>query len=43
MYKPKAEFLICGDTNTNYLIDRNKQTKKKALLLTTFNVTFSKF
>lgn len=30
MYKPKAEFLICGDTNTDYLIHGNK--KKIALL-----------
>ena len=27
LYKPKAEFLICGDINTDYLI-KSKRKKK---------------
>jgi hypothetical protein len=36
LYKPKAEFLICGDANTDYLIESNRQ--KPSPLLTTYNV-----
>jgi exonuclease III len=35
--KPKAEFLICGDINTDYLIESNRK-KQLASLLTTYNL-----
>jgi exonuclease III len=31
LYKPKAEFLMCGDINTNYLIESNQ--KKSTVLI----------
>jgi len=37
LYKPKAELLICGDINTDYLIENN-WNKKLASLFTTFNL-----
>ena len=27
LHKPKAEFLICGDINTSYIIESNKKKK----------------
>ena len=43
MYKPKAEFLICG-TQTQIISLIETKKKKKALLLTTSNLLhFSKF
>jgi hypothetical protein len=38
LYKPKVEFLICGDINTDYLIESNQQTQL-ASLLTTYNLS----
>jgi len=34
LYKPEAEFLLCGEINTDYLIE-SKQKKQLASLLTT--------
>jgi hypothetical protein len=34
LYKPKCEFLICGDTNIDYL---NESNRKNNSLLTTYN------
>jgi hypothetical protein len=31
LYKPKAELIICGDINTNYLIESNQ--KKSTVLI----------
>ena len=31
-YKPKVEFLICGDINTDYLIEIKQKKKKLASL-----------
>jgi len=36
LYKPNAELLICGDANTDYLIESNR--KNLPLLLTTYNL-----
>jgi hypothetical protein len=38
LYKPKAEFLICGDINTNYLIESNVKNQLSSLL-TTYNLS----
>ena len=38
MYKPQTEFLVCWDTNTNYLIESN-QRKQLASALTTLNLS----
>ena len=38
LYKPKAELLICGDINTDHLIESNWK-KQLALLLTTYNLS----
>jgi hypothetical protein len=38
LYKPKTEFLICGDINTYYLTESN-QKKQLSLLLTTYNLS----
>jgi hypothetical protein len=44
LYKPNVEFLICGDINTNYLMESNRK-RQLSSLLTTYNlpstVTFS--
>jgi hypothetical protein len=37
LYKPKAEFLICGDININYLIGSNGKNQLSSLL-TTYNL-----
>jgi len=37
LYKPKTEFLICGDVNTDYLLDSN-QKKHLSSLLTNYNL-----
>jgi endonuclease/exonuclease/phosphatase family metal-dependent hydrolase len=37
LYKPKTEFLLCGDINTDYLLDSN-QKKYLSSLLTTYNL-----
>jgi hypothetical protein len=40
LYKPKVEFLICGDKHRDYLNESNQGEKKKiASLLTTYNVS----
>jgi len=36
LYKPKTEFLLCGDINTDYLHESN-QKKYLSSLLTTYN------
>jgi hypothetical protein len=36
LYKPRAEFLICGDINTDYITESN--WKKLSSLLTTYNL-----
>jgi hypothetical protein len=39
VYKPKAEFLICGNIHTDYLNESNWNKKKKLdSLLTTYNL-----
>jgi len=38
LYKPKAEFVLCGDINTDYLHEGN-QKKYLSSLLTTFNLS----
>jgi hypothetical protein len=38
LHKPKAEFLICGDINTDYLIEI-KRKRQLASLLTTYNLS----
>jgi hypothetical protein len=38
LYKPKAEFLTCGDINTDYLVESNRK-KQLASLLTTCNLS----
>jgi hypothetical protein len=37
LYKPKIEFLICGDINTDYLLESNR--RKTSSLLTTYNLS----
>jgi hypothetical protein len=37
-YKPKAEFLVCGDINTNYLTESNRKNQLSSLL-TTYNLS----
>ena len=37
LYKLKTEFVICGDINTNYLLERNRKTHLSSLL-TTYNL-----
>jgi hypothetical protein len=37
VYKPKAEFLVCGNINTDYLIENNRK-KQLDSLLTTYNL-----
>jgi hypothetical protein len=34
LYKPKAEFLICEDINTNHLIESNRKNQLSSLLTT---------
>ena len=41
-YKPKAEFLTCGDKNTNYLTESNWKKKQLASILPTQNLSHSK-
>jgi hypothetical protein len=42
LYKPKAEFLICGDINTDYLIESNQ--KKTVLIINNiYSITYSRF
>ena len=38
LYKPKAEFLLCGNLNTDYLHDSNRK-KYLSSLLTTYNLS----
>jgi len=38
LYKPKAEFLNCGDITTDYLIESNLK-KRLASLLTVYNMS----
>jgi endonuclease/exonuclease/phosphatase family metal-dependent hydrolase len=38
LYKPKTEFLICGDINTDYLLESNRK-KCLSSLLTTYNLS----
>jgi hypothetical protein len=38
LYKPKAEFLVCGKINTDYLIENNRK-KQIASFLTTYNLS----
>jgi hypothetical protein len=38
LYKPKPEFLIYGDINTNYLIESNRKNQLSSLL-TTYNLS----
>ena len=38
LYKPKAEFLNCGDITTDYLIESNLK-KQLASLLTAYNMS----
>lgn len=40
LYKPKMEFLLRGDLNVNYLIDRNCELQLSALLQT-YNMAHS--
>jgi hypothetical protein len=39
LYKPKSQLLICGDINTDYLIESNLKKKQLASLLTTYNLS----
>ena len=38
LYKPKTEFIICGDININYLIESNHKNQLSSLL-TTYNLS----
>jgi len=38
LYKPKMEFLVCGDINTDHLIEREWK-KQLASLATTYNLS----
>jgi len=38
LYKPKAEFILCGDINTDYLHDSNRK-KYLSSLLTSYNLS----
>ena len=40
LYNPKAEFIICGDINTNYLIESNQKNQLSSLL-TTYNLSYT--
>ena len=40
LYKPKTEFLICGDINADYLLESSREKKKHlSSLLTTYNLS----
>jgi exonuclease III len=38
LYKPNVEFLLCGDINTNYLIESNRKSQLSSLL-TNYNLS----
>jgi exonuclease III len=39
-YKPKAEFLICGDINTEYLMQTNRKKQLASLLTTIYHTQY---
>ena len=40
LHKPKVEFLICGDINTDYLLESNRK-KQLSSLLATYNLFYT--
>jgi hypothetical protein len=40
LFKPKTEFLICGDINTSYLIESNPKKKKTSLIINNIQSVF---